>query len=103
ARLTNGTDAPVEDVDPLASIHAAVTRRRADTGMEFFPQQKMTREEALLSYTIWNAYAAFEENEKGSLTPGKRADIVVLSEDLLRCPPEKILTAKVLRTFVGGK
>ncbi|MBK9336864.1 MAG: amidohydrolase [Lewinellaceae bacterium] len=103
ARLANGTDAPVEDVDPLPSIHAAVTRRRADTGLEFFPEQKMTREEALLSYTIWNAYAAFEENEKGSLTPGKRADIVVLSEDLLRCPPEKILTAKVLRTIVGGK
>jgi predicted amidohydrolase YtcJ len=103
ARLANGTDTPVEDVDPLPCIHAAVTRRRADTGLEFFPEQKMTREEALLSYTIWNAYAAFEEKEKGSLTPGKRADIVVLSEDILRCPPEKILTAKVLRTIVGGK
>jgi len=103
ARLANGTDAPVEDVDPLPNIHAAVTRQRADTGLGFFPEQKMTREEALLSYTIWNAYAAFEENEKGSLTPGKRADIVVLSEDLLRCPPEKILTAKVLRTVIGGK
>ncbi|MEQ1747617.1 MAG: amidohydrolase [Saprospiraceae bacterium] len=103
ARLSNGTDAPVEDVDPLASIHAAVTRRRADTGMEFFPEQKMTREEALLSYTIWNAYAAFEENEKGSLVPGKRADIVVLSVDMLRCAPEKILTANVLHTFVGGE
>jgi len=103
ARLANGTDAPVEDVDPLPCIYAAVTRRRADTGLEFFTQQIMTREEALLSYTLWNAYAAFEENEKGSLRPGKRADIVVLSEDLLRCPPEKILSAKVRRVIVGGK
>ena len=63
----------------------------------------MTREEALLSYTIWNAWAAFEEQEKGSLSPGKLADIVVLSKDLLHCAPEEILQAKVLKTVVGGK
>ncbi len=63
----------------------------------------MTREEALYGYTLWNAYAAFEEGEKGSLKPGKHADIVVLSEDLLHCSEEKILTAKVLRTIVGGQ
>lgn len=103
AHLANGTDAPVEDVDPLPCLYASVTRKRADTGFEFFPEQKMTREEALLSYTIWNAWAAFEENEKGSLTPGKLADIVVLSKDLLRCAPEEILQAKVLKTVVGGK
>lgn len=103
ARLANGTDAPVEDVDPLPCIYAAVTRRRADTGLELFPQQRMSRAEALLSYTIWNAYAAFEENEKGSLRAGKRADIVVLNEDLLNCPPEKILAAKVQQVIVGGK
>lgn len=103
ARLANGTDVPVEDADPFANIYASVTRKRADNALEFYPEQKMTREEALLAYTIWNAYAAFEENEKGSLKPGKRADIVVLSEDLLRCAPEKILTAQVLRTIVGGK
>lgn len=103
ARLCNGTDAPVEDVDPLPCIYAAVTRRRADTGLEFFPEQKMTREEALLSYTIWNAYAAFEENEKGSIQAGKLADFVVLSNNLLRCPPEQILETRVLQTFVGGK
>ncbi|HRI58989.1 MAG TPA: amidohydrolase family protein, partial [Saprospiraceae bacterium] len=78
-------------------------RKRADTGFEFFPEQKMTREEALFSYSLWNAYAAFEEKEKGSLTPGKYADIVVLSKDLLRCAPEEILQAKVLKTVVGGK
>ncbi len=103
ARLANGTDTPVEDVNPLPCLYASVTRKRADTGLEFFPGQKMTREEALLSYTLWNAYAAFEEKEKGSLTPGKYADIVVLSEDLLKCTPEEILQAQVLKTVVGGK
>ncbi|MBL7826686.1 MAG: amidohydrolase [Saprospiraceae bacterium] len=103
AHLTNGTDTPVEDVDPLPCIYASVTRKRADTGLEFFPEQKMTREEALYAYTLWNAYGAFEENEKGSLTPGKLADVVVLSENLLTCPPETILSAKVTKTIVGGK
>ncbi len=102
AHLANGTDTPVEDANPLPCIYAAVTRKRADTGLEFFPEQKMTREEALYSYTLWNAYAAFEEQEKGSLTPGKRADIIVLSEDLLHCPPEAILKARVVQTYVGG-
>lgn len=103
ARLANGTDAPVEDVDPLPCIYAAVTRRRADTGLEFFTEQNMTREEALLSYTAWNAYAAFEEKEKGVIQAGKMADFVVLSKNLLSCPPAEILQAKVLRTIVGGK
>lgn len=103
AHLANGTDAPVEDVNPLPCLYASVTRRRADTGLEFFAEQKMTREEALFSYTLWNAWAAFEEKDKGSLTPGKLADIVVLSKDLLNCSPEEILQAKVLKTVVGGK
>ena len=103
AHLANGTDAPVEDVNPLPCIYAAITRRRSDTGLEFFTEQKMTREEALRSYSLWNAYAAFEENEKGSLLPGKYADFVVLSQNLLRCSPEDILKAEVLKTIVGGK
>jgi predicted amidohydrolase YtcJ len=102
-RLANGTDAPVEDVAPLPCLYAAVTRKRTDSGLTFFPEQKMTREEALLSYTLWNAYAAFEDQDKGSLTPGKLADVVVLSKDLLRCTPEEILQAQVLKTIVGGK
>lgn len=102
AHLTNGTDAPVEDCDPLACIYASVTRKRADTGLEFFPEQAMTREEALLSYTIWNAWAAFEEAEKGSLAPGKLADFTVLDKNLLTCPPAEILQARVLKTIVGG-
>ncbi|MFN0215779.1 MAG: amidohydrolase [Saprospiraceae bacterium] len=103
AHFANGTDAPVEDVNPLPCLYASVTRKRADTGLEFFPEQKMTREEALLSYTLWNAWAAFEEKEKGSLSPGKLADFVVLSKDLLHCAPEEILQVKVLKTIVGGK
>lgn len=102
AHIANGSDAPVEDVNPLPGIYASVTRKRADSGLEFFPAQKMTREEALYSYTLWNAYAAFEEKEKGSISPGKRADIVVLSKDLLNCRDEEILQARVLKTIVGG-
>ncbi len=103
AHLANGTDAPVEAVDPLPSLYAAVTRKRADSGMVFFPEQCMTREEALLSYTLWNAYAAFEEKNKGALSPGKYADLVVLDKDLLKGAPEDILAAKVVLTVVGGK
>jgi predicted amidohydrolase YtcJ len=103
AHLANGTDTPVEDVNPLLSIYASVTRKRADTGLAFFTEQKMTRKEALLSYTLWNAFAAFEEQEKGSLQVGKRADITVLSKDLLECADEEILEARVLRTIVGGQ
>lgn len=103
AHLANGTDAPVEAVDPLPSLYASVTRKRADNGFVFFPEQCMTREEALLSYSLWNAYAAFEEKNKGSLTPGKYADVVVLDKDLLKGAPEDILAAKVLLTMVGGK
>ncbi len=102
AVVTNGTDAPVEDVDPLESFYASVTRKRIDTGFEFFPEQCMTREEAIYSYTQACAYAAFEENEKGSLTAGKYADIVVLSNDLIQCTEEEILSTEVKMTMVGG-
>jgi len=95
----------VEDVSPLECYYATITRRRhqeKDKGLELFPEQKMTRKEAIYSYTMANAYAAFEEKWKGSLTPGKVADIVVLSNDLLTCPEEEILKTKVLMTVVGG-
>ncbi|MBL8234019.1 MAG: amidohydrolase family protein, partial [Bryobacterales bacterium] len=102
AVVTNGTDAPVEDIDPLASYHATVTRRLKD-GSYFFPDQKLTRMEALRSYTIDVAYSGFEESTKGSLKPGKLADITVLSKDILTVPDEEILQAKVLYTITGGK
>ncbi len=102
AVVTNGTDAPVEDVDPIASFYATVTRRLAN-GATFFPNQAMSREEALHSYTMACAWAAFEEDLKGSLTPGKLADIVVLSEDIMTCPEEETRNATVDYTIVGGK
>lgn len=103
AVIANGTDAPVEDVNPIESFYASVTRKRIDNGMEFFPEQAMTRYEALRSYTIDAAFAAFEDHLKGSLEVGKLADIAILSENLLTCPDEDILKAEVLYTIVGGK
>ncbi len=101
--IANGTDAPVERVDPFANIYASVTRKRLDTGQEFYTEQSMTREEALYAYTLGNAYAAFEEDIKGSLEPGKWADIAILSNNLLNCNPDSIPKTKVLYTIVGGK
>lgn len=100
--VNNGTDVPVEDIDPFANFYASVTRKLKD-GSTFFPAQKMTREEALYSYTLANAKAAFEEKEKGSIEPGKFADIVMFSENLLTCPDESIQQTKVLLTIVAGK
>lgn len=102
AVVTNGTDAPVEDVDPLASYYASVTRK-GKSGVAFYPDQAMSRMEALYSYTMACAYAAFEEDSKGSLTPGKLADIVILSKDILTVPEAEILETQVLYTIVGGK
>jgi predicted amidohydrolase YtcJ len=102
AVVTNGTDAPVEDVDPIASYYATVSRRTVD-GSVFYPDQRMGRMEALESYTINGAYAAFEEDLKGSLAPGKLADVTVLSKDILRVPEEEIPSTEVVYTIVGGK
>jgi len=101
--MANGTDTPVEEIDPFACLYASVSRKRVDTGLEFFPEQAMQRPEALRSYTAWNAFAAFEEQEKGVLAPGKLADLVVLSTNLLRCPPTEIRSTKVLKTIIAGK
>jgi hypothetical protein len=102
AVIGNGTDTPVEAIDPLASFYATVTRRAGD-GQVFYGDQRMTREEALRSYTLANAYAAFEEQLKGSIAPGKLADIVVLSKDIMTVPDEEILTTTVDLTILGGK
>jgi predicted amidohydrolase YtcJ len=99
--VTNGTDTPVEDIAPVASYYATVTRRMGD-GNAFFPEQKMTREEALRSYTWAGAYAAFEEDVKGSLAVNKLADVVVLSKDILAVPEQEIPQARVDLTIVGG-
>jgi predicted amidohydrolase YtcJ len=102
AIVSNGTDVPVERIDPIANYYATVTRKTKD-GMLFYGDQKMSRGDALKSYT-WNAaYAAKEETLKGSLAVGKLADITVLSKDILTIPDDEILTIKVTRTIVGGK
>ena len=92
----------MEDVDPIASYYATVSRVLKD-GSVFFPDQRMSRMEALKSYTINGAYAGFEEDIKGTLTPGKLADITVLSKDIMTIPEEEIPTARVVYTIVGGK
>ncbi len=102
AVICNGTDVPVEDVNPIACFYASVTRKMKN-GNVFYGDQRMTREGALRSYTINGAYAAFQEEIKGSLTKGKLADITVLSKDIMTIPDDEILSTKVLYTIVGGK
>lgn len=102
AVVTNGSDAPVEDVDPIASFYATVSRKLKDRSV-FYGSERMSRMEALKSYTIHGAYAAFEEKQKGSLEPGKLADIVVLSKDILKVAEDEIPSAKVTHTIIGGK
>jgi predicted amidohydrolase YtcJ len=102
AVVINGTDAPVEDVDPIASFYASVSRKIKD-GSVFYPDQRMSRQEALRSYTLSAAYAAFEQDSKGSLSPGKLADIVVFTKDIMTIPEDDIPTARVVYTIVGGK
>ena len=99
--INNGTDVPVEDIDPLASFHSSVTRLTAD-GSIFYPEQNMTRVEALRSYTINNAVAAFEEAFKGSLEVGKLGDVVVIDRDILIVPDGELADARVELTIVGG-
>jgi predicted amidohydrolase YtcJ len=101
ATIANGTDAPVEDVDPIPNYYATVTRKLKD-GSVFYGNQKMSRLEGLKSYTANGAYAGFEEQIKGSLAPGKLGDITVLSKDILTIPDDQILSTKVLYTIIGG-
>jgi predicted amidohydrolase YtcJ len=103
--IPNGSDFPVEQVNPLISFHAAFSRQDAHNWPPngWYPEQKMTREEALRSITLWPAYAAFQESLMGSLTPGKLADFVVLDQDIMRVAPEQVLHTQVLATYVGGK
>jgi len=102
AVVINGTDVPVEPVDPLGSFFASVTRQM-NSGVPFFPEQAMTRAEALRSYTRDAAFAAFEEQDKGTLTVGKLADMVVLNHDLRTIPSDQIPRTRVAYTIVGGK
>ena len=102
AVLAAGTDAPVEAVDTRATFYSAVTRKMGD-GTSFYPDQSLTREEALHAMTLGAAFAVFEENEKGSLKVGKYADLTVLSDDLLVVEEEDLDQVTVVATIVGGE
>jgi len=102
AIIANGTDVPVERIDPMANFHATITRKTKD-GSVFYGDQKMTRAEALKSYTWNGAYAAKEESLKGSLSVGKLADITVLSKDIMTVAEDEIPSTTVVYTIVGGK
>jgi predicted amidohydrolase YtcJ len=109
-QIVFGSDAPVEEFDVLAGIHAAVTRRKpggSETGSAdiegWQPQERITAMEAVRAYTVGAAYASGEEAIKGSLAPGKLADVVVLSRDIMACPPEEIVSTRVEMTVLGGR
>jgi predicted amidohydrolase YtcJ len=101
--LAFGTDYPVEPVSPFRGLYAAVTRKSENGKEEFFPEQKLTMDQAIAAYTSGSAFAEFEEKEKGKLAPGMLADFVVLDRDITAASAEKELATKVLRTVVGGK
>ncbi len=101
--LAFGTDYPVEPVTPFRGLYAAVTRKSEDGEQEYFPEQKLTTDQAIAAYTTGAAFAEFEEKEKGKLQPGMLADFVVLDRDVTAIPPQEILRTNVLRTVVGGK
>jgi predicted amidohydrolase YtcJ len=105
ARIVNGTDVPVEPINPLASFYASVTRKTLKGQPEggYEPEEKMTRAQALRSYTLDAAYGAFEENIKGSIKPGKLADFVVFDQDIMVVDESKILETQVLMTILGGQ
>ncbi len=105
ARLAFGSDFPVEQVDPLLGFYAAVTRQDADGWPEggWYPDQRLTREEALRAFTLDAAYAAFQDDDLGSLEPGKYADFVLLSRDIMTIPAGEILEAEVVATYLGGE
>lgn len=105
AKIVNGTDVPVEPINPIASFFASVTRQilAGEPKGGYEPEEKMTRAQALRSYTLDAAYGAFEENIKGSIALGKLADFTVFTQDLMTVPDDKILSTEVSMTILGGK
>ena len=100
--VNNGTDVPVENIDPFANFYSSVTRKLSD-GSSFYDGQKMTREEAIYSYTLANAIASFSEKEKGSVEVGKWADLIILDKNILLCNEEEISKINVKKVFIGGR
>ncbi|MBI3979971.1 MAG: amidohydrolase [Chloroflexi bacterium] len=105
APLALGTDAPVEPIEPLRTVYAAVTRKRGDEplGKPWYPEERLTMEQAIHAYTLGSAYASGEERLKGSIEPGKLADLVVLSDDVFAVEPEAILKTRVEMTVFDGR
>ena len=103
--IPNGSDFPVENVNPLISFHSSVSRQDETNWPQggWYPDQVMTREEALRSMTIWPAYAGFQEKTMGSITPGKYADFVILDRDIMTIPANEILNTKVISTWIAGR
>jgi predicted amidohydrolase YtcJ len=103
--IPNGSDFPVEQVNPLISFHSAITRQDAKNWPDggWYPAQKMTRDEALKSMTIWPAHAAFQDSIMGSLRAGKYADFVILDRDIMSVPDTTLLRTRVLATYLGGR
>jgi predicted amidohydrolase YtcJ len=103
--IPNGTDFPVEAVNPFLTFHSSVTRQDSDNWPAggWFPDERMTRAEALKSMTLWPAFAAFQEKDMGSLTPGKLADFVILDRDIMTVAPESLVGTQVIATYLGGR
>ena len=102
--VPGGSDFPVESPNPFLGIHAAVARRpRTGEDRRWQPEQRMTRDEAVRSFTTWNAYASRQEAELGALVPGRRADLIVCSDDVFTCPEEAIPHIVPLLTMLGGR
>src|SRR5262249_40407566 len=104
-RLALGTDWSVAPLNPMLTLYAAVTRATLDgkNPQGWFPEQKLTVAEAVEAYTMGSAYAEFQEIDKGSIAPGKLADMVILGDDIFKIDPAKIRDVKILKTIVGGK
>ncbi|HRI80063.1 MAG TPA: amidohydrolase family protein, partial [Cyclobacteriaceae bacterium] len=104
-KVINGTDVPVEPINPIASFYASITRKTLKGEPEggYEPEEKLTRQQALRAYTWDAAYGAFEEKIKGSIEPGKLADFTVFSQDIMTVPDSALLKTEVLMTILGGK
>jgi hypothetical protein len=92
----------VEGISPIENFYRSITRKM-ENGELFFPEQRLTRQQVLETYTVNTAYAAFEENLKGTLSPGKLADITIFSQDIMTIPEEDILNTKIAYTIIGGE
>ena len=103
--MCGGSDAPVERGEPMIEFYAAVARKsiKGESGEGWHPEQALSREEALKMFTLWPAYAAFEEKDKGTIEVGKLADLTVLSNDIMKIPEPEILKTRCEMTVIGGE